>query len=247
MRVLILAAGRGSRMHAFTEDRPKGLIELAGRPLLERQIEALRTGGCDQIGIVTGYRGDQLRPYADRIFDNPHWAGTNMVRSLCCADAWLREHETLVSYADIVVSPATVAALAASPSALAISYDPGWLALWSARFDDPLSDAESFMRTTDGRLLEIGARVHDLARIQGQYMGLLRITPHGWEQISGYVQSLPAERLDRLDMTSLLSALVGLGTRVDTVAARGAWIEVDSGEDLTLYHRMLADGRLRLE
>jgi len=246
MRVLILAAGRGSRMHAHTADRPKGLIELAGRPLLERQIQALRLGGCDQIGIVTGYRGDQLRSYADRVFDNARWAETNMVRSLCCADEWLREGDSLVSYADIVVSPVTVASLAASQSDLAISYDPAWLDLWSARFADPLSDAETFVRSADGRLLEIGARTADLARVQGQYMGLLRIGTHGWEHICDYLDGVTTERKDRLDITSLLSGLLAQGRRVDTVPASGQWIEVDSGDDLELYHRMLADGRLQL-
>ena len=246
MRVLILAAGRGSRMHAFTEDRPKGLIELAGRPLLERQLDALRAGGCHRVAIVTGYRGDQLGPYAERIFHNPRWAETNMVRSLCCADEWLREGDSLVSYADIVVSATTVSALSASRSDLAISYDPSWLDLWSARFADPLSDAESFKRGNDGRLLEIGARASDLSRVEGQYMGLLRISPRGWQHITDYVERRSAEQLDRLDMTSLLSGLLRQGARVDTLPAHGQWIEVDSGDDLDLYHRLIADGRLQL-
>lgn len=247
MRVLILAAGRGSRMLSHTEDRPKGLVELAGRPILLRQLDALRRGGCDQVAIATGYRGQQLRPHAQHVFENPRWAETNMVRSLCAAAAWLEQGDSLISYADIVVSAASVAALAACPGDLAIAYDPAWLDLWAARFEDPLSDAETFLRGADGALCAIGARATDLAQVQGQYMGLLKITPRGWAQVTAYLDALPPQRVDRLDMTSLLSALLERGVRVDTVAASGQWIEVDSGDDLALYERMLAEGRLRLE
>lgn len=247
MRVLILAAGRGSRMLSYTEDRPKGLVELAGRPILLRQLDALRRGGCDQVAMATGYRGQQLWPYAQQVFENARWAETNMVRSLCVAAPWLEQGDSLISYADIVVSAASVAALAACPADLAVSYDPAWLDLWAARFDDPLSDAETFLRGEDGALQEIGDRTTDLAQIQGQYMGLLKITPRGWARVAGYLDTLPPEHVDRLDMTSLLSALLEQGMRIDTVAASGQWIEVDSGDDLALYERLLAEGRLRLE
>jgi choline kinase len=60
MRALILAAGRGSRIGTLGDERPKCLIELAGWPLLDRQVAALRRGGVDEIGIVRGYRADML-------------------------------------------------------------------------------------------------------------------------------------------------------------------------------------------
>ncbi|HLO76173.1 MAG TPA: phosphocholine cytidylyltransferase family protein [Magnetospirillum sp.] len=247
MRALILAAGRGSRMLALTEDRPKGLVELAGRPLLEYQLRALRAGGATEIGIVTGYRGQQLSPYADRLFDNPRWQETNMVRSLACAHDWLAEAPCLVSYADIVVSARTVADLTAAQGDIAISFDPDWQALWSARFADPLSDAETFQRDGAGRLTGIGARPQSIEQVQGQYMGLLRFTPDGWAQVSARLNGPLAPRFDKLDMTSLLSDLLAAGHDIATVPATGQWIEADSGDDLVLYEQMLADGRLVLE
>ncbi len=54
-RALILSAGQGRRLLPFTADRPKCLIELDGRTVLERQIDNLRAGGIDHITVVTGY------------------------------------------------------------------------------------------------------------------------------------------------------------------------------------------------
>lgn len=247
MRALILAAGRGSRMLDLTADRPKGLVELGGRPLLERQIAALRAGGVTEIAIATGYRAEQLAPYADRTFHNERWAETNMVRSLAGAAEWLERAPCLVSYADIVVTPPTVAALAACPADIAISYDPRWHDLWARRFADPLDDAETFHRAGDGRLVSIGAKPRALDEVQGQYMGLLRFTPAGWAAIRARLDGALAPRLDKLDMTSLLSDLLAAGLTVQTVAAQGPWIEVDSGEDLALYARMMEAGELVLD
>src|SRR5580700_8119749 len=100
MRAVILAAGRGSRMGQFGDDRPKCLIELEGKPLIERQIAALRRGGADEIGVVRGYRAEMINVPGLSYFSNSRWAETNMVLSLAAAATWLRLGPVIVSYAD---------------------------------------------------------------------------------------------------------------------------------------------------
>src|SRR5713226_6055295 len=144
MRAVILAAGRGSRMGALGDDRPKCLVELEGRPLLDRQIAALRRGGVDEIGIVRGYRAEMLNFPGLSYFDNERWGQTNMVMSLAAAATWLHSGTVIVSYADIFYRGELVRALANVSAPLVISYDRAWRHLWTRRFVDPLSDAESF-------------------------------------------------------------------------------------------------------
>src|SRR5271170_858602 len=90
MRALILAAGRGSRMGRLSDDRPKCLIELDGKPLIERQIAALRRGGADEIGVVRGYRAETIEFPGLAYFTNERWAETNMVMSIAAAAQWLQ-------------------------------------------------------------------------------------------------------------------------------------------------------------
>ena len=144
MRGLILAAGRGSRMGPLGDDRPKCMVELDGRPLLDRQIAALRRGGVEEVGIVRGYRAEILNFPGLAYFDNPRWSQTNMVMSLAAAASWLRAGPVIVSYADIFYRGHVVRGLAEEPGALVISFDRLWRKLWSRRFADPLSDAETF-------------------------------------------------------------------------------------------------------
>jgi choline kinase len=168
-----------------------------------------------------------------------------MVASLTCAADWLRRAPVVVSYSDIFYPAPAVRALMDAPADIAITYDPEWLGLWSQRFDDPLSDAETF-RLDGTRVVEIGRRAASLADIGGQYMGLLKFTPGGWRAVQGYLRMLTTAQRDRLDMTSLLSGLIDRGERIHAVRVTGPWGEVDNGRDLALYERLIAEGRLTL-
>lgn len=60
MKAMILAAGRGSRMRELTEHRPKPLLEVAGRALIEHHLARLESAGAHQIVINTSYLGEQI-------------------------------------------------------------------------------------------------------------------------------------------------------------------------------------------
>jgi choline kinase len=248
MRALILAAGRGSRMGALGDVRPKCLVELDGRPLLDRQLAALRAGGARDIGIVRGYRKDMLNDPALSYFDNDRWAETNMVMSLACAAEWLRAEPVIVSYADIFYRGDLIRGLAGAPGELVISYDRRWRELWTRRFADPLSDAETFRIDALGKLIEIGGKTAHIDDIQGQYMGLLKFTPPAWAAIERLLSSLEPAVRDRLDMTGLIRRLLAeSAVTISTYGTDGQWGEIDNAGDVALYEAMLADHTLTLE
>ncbi len=248
MRALILAAGRGSRMRHLGDERPKCLVELAGAPLLERQVAALRRGGVEDIGVVRGYRAEMLNFPGLTYFTNERWADTNMVASLATAAEWLRCGPVIVSYADIFYRAELVRGLAGAPGSLVISYDRQWRSLWARRFADPLSDAETFRIDAAGELLEIGGKTARIEDIQGQYMGLLKFTPPAWSAVEELLASLEAPVRDRLDMTGLLRRLLAVdAVHIGTFATDGQWGELDNPRDAELYESMLARGELVLE
>lgn len=247
MKAIILAAGRGSRMGTATKQKPKCLAELGGRPLLDWQVGALRRAGVTELAVVRGYCGQLLENRgADRLFDNPRWSETNMVRSLAAATEWLRAEPCVVSYSDIVYHPSAPQSLAAVSAWLAITYAPRWFDLWSRRFADPLADAETFRLAPDGTVREIGQRPRTVDEVEGQYMGLLKFTPESWAEVERLLAELPAAEGDRLDMTSLLGRLISNGGSITAVPYAGSWGEADNQDDLALYERMLASGEMVL-
>ena len=60
MNAIILAAGKGERLQPLTNDKPKCLVELFGKSLLEWQIEAFQSSGITDITIVSGYKSDLI-------------------------------------------------------------------------------------------------------------------------------------------------------------------------------------------
>jgi len=236
MKAIILAAGRGSRMKNMTDDRPKCMVELRGKPLLEWQLTALHEAGISEIAIVTGYKRELLANRAPMEFHNPRWAETNMVSSLACAQEWLQDEPCIVSYSDIFYEASAVESLMISTAKLAVTYDPHWLKLWEKRFGDPLLDAETFRLQADGSLAEIGNKPQSVAEAQGQYMGLLRFTPEGWAEVLRIRSGLSSAECDRMHMTGTLQKVIEAGrVPVAAVSYEKPWGEVDSAEDLRHY------------
>jgi choline kinase len=236
MKAIILAAGRGSRMKELTDGRPKCLIEFRGKSLLEWQIEAIQEAGITEVAIVTGYKRDLLANRGLVEFHNPLWAETNMVSSLECAQDWLRNDTCIVSYSDIFYAHSAILSLMQCDEDIAITFDPKWLELWRRRFDDPLLDAESFKLNEDSTLKEIGNKPRAVEEIQGQYMGLLRLSPAGWTEIMRIRSELTQEDRDRMHMTGTLQRVIdSMQIKVRALPYEGDWGEFDSVTDFSPY------------
>ncbi len=239
MKAIILAAGRGSRMGDETADKPKCLAKLVDRSLLSWQISALKDAGLDDVVVVGGYRKDMLVDSGCEVLVNERWEQTNMVQSLFCAGSYLMNEDCIVSYADIVYHPKIIESIKQAKGDIVISYDRLWEKLWRLRFEDPLSDAETFKVDDDGLLTEIGQTPRSVDDIQGQYMGLLKFTPAGWAGVDAITQTMSSEDLDKLDMTALLNKVLMVQGRIETVGVDGRWCEADNVNDLQLYQQQL--------
>jgi choline kinase len=236
MKAIILAAGRGSRMKDLTKERPKCLVELRGKTLLDWQLEALCAADITEIAIVTGYKRELLTNRGLVEFHNNRWAETNMVSSLELAKEWLQTDPCIVSYSDIFYSHTVIKSLMTCNASLAVAYDPNWLKLWTQRFGDPLLDAETFQLTSENILTEIGNKPKCVEEVQGQYMGLLKFTQEGWEEVVRIRSGLTSVQSDKMHMTGTLQMVINAGrVSISAVAYEGEWGEVDSIEDLKSY------------
>jgi len=118
MKAIILAAGRGTRLSPLSETRPKSMIPVGGKPLLEHLLLSLKENGIRDVLVVIGYLGDIIRrDLGDGSHLGVHIQYVNQEKPLGTADALaassasIGEADFLVIYGDLFVSPDAVGRL----------------------------------------------------------------------------------------------------------------------------------------
>ena len=119
---VLLAAGMAKRLRPLTDTKPKCLLKVGERTLLERTVDAMRQAGIQEFLVVTGYRGemirDFLREYSSFTFlDNTDYEHNNNIYSLWMACQKVRGCDFLLMDSDILCDPAAVVRIAQEPTA----------------------------------------------------------------------------------------------------------------------------------
>ena len=243
MKVIILAAGYGSRLKPYTNETPKCMVNLAGKSILQYQIDVLNAAGLEDILVVGGYCIEKIIGNNFKIIKNENYHCTNMVYSLFCAQDFMSEEEDLlIAYSDIIYEQKVLNNLINTDSPLAISVDRNWIELWKIRMDNPLDDAET-LKLSDGKYVkELGKKPKDFTEIQGQYMGLIKVRADfigefcsTWKKLDRKV-TYDGKDFNNMFMTSLIQKFIDLGTKVEAAFTNGGWLEIDTKSDLELYH-----------
>ena len=152
MKVIILAAGQGTRLRPLTDHCPKCMVEVNGKSIIERQLDTMHSCGIEDkdITIIAGYRNDVLKEkFKDTEINfivNEEYENTNMVCSLMCARSLMEaEDDILISYGDIIYNKEVLGKILQSEENMSVIVDDGWYEYWSARCENPLDDAETLM------------------------------------------------------------------------------------------------------
>jgi phosphoenolpyruvate phosphomutase len=259
VHALILAAGSGKSLLPLTEDRPKCMLDIKGRTVLDRQLETLRSRGIHDIALVRGYRKEQVLAPGVRFYDNDRFDETGELTSLFTAEAELHGR-LLVLYGDVLFDRALLDRLLRAAGDIAIAIDRSWVdrrdhLLPLAKpidlvvtSDPPRPGHRSLGEDCQDALVRIGQRVSPEAAT-GEFIGLAAFSPRGieamraaWRQAlaAGPAPFHEAESLDRAAFTDLLQALVAAVQQVTCVSTWKGWLEIDTFED---YQRAWAEIR----
>lgn len=249
VRVIILAAGKGTRLRPITNDVPKCMVKVRDRALLEWQLDVIEASGITDIITVTGYKEDKIKDSRVVKVYNERYASTNMIYSLFCAEEYM-EGDLIVAYGDIVYSKKVLQRLINNPNDIVIACDEEWDEYWSERFDDPLSDAETFKKGAGNRVESLGGKPKDKRDIEGQYIGLIKFSAKGIASIKKeYHRCMDDEtcflnawnsgrNLENSYMTDLLNYMAA-HNEVHYQSIERGWIEVDDHSDLKIAERYI--------
>ena len=227
-KAIILSAGKGSRLLPLTAERPKCLIELSGKPLLEWQLDALAASGIREAVVVTGFRDDLVDAVAERragvrTLFNPFYHVADNLGSVWLARAEFNR-DTLLLNGDTLVSPPLLErVLAADGGAITVTVD-----------EKEDYDADDMKVLRDGsRLLRIGKALEP-GEYNAESIGLLAFRGDGGRLFIDQVERMmrTSEGTRRWYLRAI-DALATSGIDVQTVSIEGeAWQEVDFPEDV---------------
>ncbi|MBU1308404.1 MAG: phosphocholine cytidylyltransferase family protein [Gammaproteobacteria bacterium] len=248
MRVLILAAGMGTRLRPLTDQMPKTLVQLNGKPLLHYQLETFAASGLTDIGIVTGYRAAAFKDYPLQQFYNSDYQHTNMLYSLMRARSWLDGTDDLiVSYGDICYCTEVLSTIIRSEAPITVSADAAWQQLWQLRMEDPLNDAESFLFDRQNlQILQLGQKMTNLNQAQAQYIGLFKLSKSVQLEIVQCYDELSEQQQMKMYMTDFLQLLIEKQFQLTAALHQNGWLEVDSVQDLETYQQLNHEQQQRL-
>jgi choline kinase len=251
MKVIILAAGQGTRLRPLTDTMPKCMVEVAGQSIIKRQLAVMRRCNISEedIFIVCGYKQDVLKEHLAgtkvSFIINEAYESTNMVCSLMCAKEVMNE-DIIISYGDIVYGVDVLKKVLTAPHPLSVVIDDGWYGYWKSRCADPLSDAETLKLNTDGTIIEIGQKPKALSEIESQYIGLMRFQGTGLSALinlaaeakrrsdSGIPLWRTTRNYQKMYMTDLLQGLADTGEKLQPIHINRGWFEVDNLDDLQI-------------
>jgi L-glutamine-phosphate cytidylyltransferase len=247
VKAIVIGAGRGSRLRHLTDEIPKTLVPILGRPMLDGILEALAAGGFRRADVVfvCGYKAEVIRAgYPDLTYvENAGWERNNILASLLCA----REHLAggfVSTYADIVYRPAVVEALVRSPHDLTLACDTDWRRRYLGRSQHPETDAEK-VRAEGDRLVEISRRIAP-ERATGEFIGVLKASPAGAARFTAAFDAARDAQTDagapfregrtfeKAYLIDLLAVMLERGEPMHQVTTHGGYMEIDTLEDAAL-------------
>ncbi|MBN2494435.1 MAG: phosphocholine cytidylyltransferase family protein [Deltaproteobacteria bacterium] len=131
MKAVILAAGVGSRLRPLTDETPKGLLPVAGRPMIDRALDAFAQSGIREALVVTGHLADKIEshlarsPLPCRCIYNPRYATANNYYSLLVAERALGGSAFVKVDSDLVFCPDILERVLAQRADLCLALDSG--------------------------------------------------------------------------------------------------------------------------
>jgi len=249
---VIIAAGRGSRLRNETDEIPKTLVEVMGRPMLEWILEAFESAGLKRkdVVFVCGYRAEVIKArYPDLTYVTNHdWQNNNILLSLLMAREYLGDG-FVSTYGDIVYEGAVVQKLVASEADIALGCDTAWRRRYVGRTQHPETDAEK-LRADGRRVVEL-SRTIPSEQADGEFIGVMKLSKQGSgdflrafaqaERSYGGGMFREGRTFQKAYLIDLLSEMLEQGTAMQREDTRGGYMEIDTLQDLSMAEKWWKD------
>ncbi|NQV84483.1 MAG: phosphoenolpyruvate mutase [Rhodospirillales bacterium] len=235
---VVLAASRGEQLGVLTEDRPKCMIDVRGKPLLSHLVDTYKSAGIGDVVVVRGYKKDQINLASITTVDNDLYANTGEVASLSCAAGHIHG-DCILSYGDILFRQYYLDQLMSSDADITLLVD----ALWK----DRKSDSENWVRDLvkcskpfsgdflDDKPVSLSRIGNDLkdVDVDGEWIGVAQLKPQGSDWVRAEIEAMGKDgSLPKACLLDLFARLADKGAEIRVIYVPGQWLDVDDAADI---------------
>ena len=235
-KAVLLAAGRGTRMRDLTNELPKPMIEVRGKPILHHIIEGLRAAGVEQFHVIVGYRADVVRQflgdggrlgsaitYSTQLVQDGTGKVVELARDFAGNDAFV------LSYGDIIVEPSNYQQL--------VRLDDECEAIVSVKRNEDVSQGGAVFVNERFELVDLREKPKPGEPTSPWYnAGIYAFRPSIFEFIARLERSPRGE----FELTDAIRNLAHSGKKVRALELIGAWADVRDPEILAALNQKRA-------
>ncbi|MHA1988027.1 MAG: phosphocholine cytidylyltransferase family protein [Promethearchaeota archaeon] len=257
MKVIIIAAGMGSRLKNMTKYLPKPLLEISdGKSIIEREIDSLREVGLEDIVIVRGYQKDKFTIPNIKYYDNDEYTENNILESLFYAEEAMGDG-FICTYADSIFSKDIFQRVLDAPYDICIGVEPNWKARYENRNEHPTDEAE-LVKIKGGKIVNISKFCNPEA-FDGEFIGVAKFTKKGAEiLIRNYHRAKESKScrfaegqrfhdavsIRKAYLTDMFQELIDRGYPIHAVMVNQGWVEIDTQQDYEYAQQLIREGKI---
>lgn len=239
---IVLAATRGQELQGLTQNKPKVMLPLGGKPLLRHLVDKFKKLAINDITVVAGYKAETIDVQGTKVIRNSKYETTGELASLACAQASFSE-EMLVIYGDLLFRSYILQDLLDCPGEIVAVVD-------SAMSSASVSGSPDYAYCSVPDDLSLFGQNVNLLHISkatqtkwgkacGRWIGMLRLRSKGRQWLSEALNELQTQpEFNRMGMPELCNFLVEQGKPLKVLYIRGHWLDVNSLDDLDLAFQL---------
>ena len=231
-KAVILAAGRGTRLGALTDEIPKPMVLLKGKPILEHLLDRLRAAGFEEALIVTGYRAEAIESYFGDYPLGIQFARQETVNGTATAAllgrSFTGNEPFFFTYGDILAETEVYRGM---PQAL----KPASEALIGVKWvDDPYQGAAVYVEPNKKitKIIEKPGRGKSTTKWNSAGLYVFRAG------LYAELERVPQSPRGEFELTSAIAQMIDGGQRLEIYPIEGAWRDIGRPEDLAAAEEM---------
>ncbi|MBI3070752.1 MAG: isocitrate lyase/phosphoenolpyruvate mutase family protein [Deltaproteobacteria bacterium] len=252
VKTIILAAGFEKELMPLVEDKPKGMLDIKGKTILERQIDNLNACNIKDIVVVRGYKKEKINLPNLRFYDSDRVDEGCELASLFRAESEI-VGKVILLYGDIIFDKSILEKLLQSEADVSLVVDRAWYDLHGANGTAPVRQGDLVAldpapaagyrylpSEVSARVVRIGEKL-PWKEAHGEFIGMAMLSERGARVLretyrdaglkGGGKRFHEAESIDKASFTDLVQELVARGEKVAAVDIYKGWMEIDTFDD----------------